>query len=74
MTKEDKENFENNNICRFSEKKILSDKLRDHCQLTGKNKGPAHSNCIISVKQNQSNFVSVILHNFSNYDFHLFFK
>ena len=32
MTQEDKEDFDNNNICRFCEKEILSDKARDHSQ------------------------------------------
>ena len=36
MKQEDKEDFDNNNICRFCEKEILSDKVRDHCHLTGK--------------------------------------
>ena len=31
MTQEDEEDFRNNNICRFCEKEILSDKVRDHC-------------------------------------------
>ena len=41
MTQEDKEDFEKNNICRFCEKEILSDKVRDHCHLTGNYRGPA---------------------------------
>ena len=36
MTEEDEEDFKNNDICRFCEKKIESDKIRDHCHLTGK--------------------------------------
>ena len=36
MTKENEEDFKNNNICRFCEKEIVSDKVRDHCHLTGK--------------------------------------
>ena len=31
MTQEDEEDFDNNNVCRFCEKKIESDKVRDHC-------------------------------------------
>ena len=73
-TKEDKEDFVNNNICRLCEKEIIDNQVRDHCRLTGKNRGPAHSKCKINVEQSQSNFVSVILINFSNYDCHLFFK
>ena len=74
MTKVDKEDFENINNCRFSEKEILSDKVRDHYQLTGKNRGPAHSKCNFNVKQYQSIFNSDILHSYSNYDCHLCFK
>ena len=74
MTEEDKENYRNNNICRFCEEEILSDKVRDHCHLTGKYRGPSHNACNINVTQKQSNFIPFIFHNFSNYDCHMFFK
>ena len=74
MTEEDEENFKNNNICRFCEKEILSDKIGDHCHLTCNYRGPAHSKCNINVTQKQSIFIPFIFHNFSNYDFHMFFK
>ena len=74
MTQEFKEDFENNNICRFCEKEILCDKVRDQCHLTGKNRGPAHNTCNINVKQKDSNFIPFAFHNFSNYDCHMFFK
>ena len=74
MTKKDAENFESKDICRFCEKNIESDKVRDHCQLTGKYRGPAHNICNINVTQEQSNFIPFIFHNFSNYDCHMFFK
>ena len=74
MTQEDEEDFRNNNICRFCEKEILSDKVRDHWHLTSSYRGPAHSKCNINVTQNQSNFIPFIFHNFSNYDCHMFFK
>ena len=73
-TKENEDDFENNNICRFCEKEILSDKVRDHCHLTGKYRGPAHNVCNINVKQKDSNFIPFAFHNFSNYDCHMFFK
>ena len=44
MTKENEEDFKNN-ICRFCEEEILSDKFRDHCHLTAKYRGPAHNTC-----------------------------
>ena len=74
MTGENEEDFKNNNSCRFCEKKILSDKVRDHCHLTGKYRGPAHNICNINVKQKDSNFIPFAFHNFSNYDCHMFFK
>ena len=43
MTEEEEEEFKINNICRFCEKEKLSDKLRDHCHLNGKYRGPAHN-------------------------------
>ena len=74
MTKKDEEDFKNNNICRFCEKEIDSDKIRDHCHLTGNYRGPAHSKCNINKTQKQSNFIPFLFHNFSNYDCHMFFK
>ena len=74
MTQKDEEDYKNNNFCRFCEKFIESDKVRDHCHLTGNYRGPAHSICNINVTQKQSNFIPFIFHNFSNYDCHIFFK
>ena len=74
MTEENKEDFKNYNICRFCEKQIVSDKVRDHCHLRHKYRGPAHSKCNINVTQKQSNFIPFIFLNFSNYDCPLFSK
>ena len=74
MIEEDKQDFENNNIFRYCEKYIESTKVRDYCHLTGKNRGPAHSDCNLKVKQKDSNFMTTGLHNSSNYDCHMFFK
>ena len=74
MTDDDEEEFRNDNVCRFCEKEILSDKVRDHSHLTGDYRGPAHSKCNINVTQDQSSFIPFIFHNFSNYDCHMFFK
>ena len=74
MTKEDEEEYRNNNICRFCEKNIETDKIRDHYHLTGNYRGAAHSSCNINVTQDQSSFIPFIFHNFSNYDCHMFFK
>ena len=60
MTKEVEEDFKNNTICRFCEKNIASDKVRNHCQLTGKYRRPAHSKCNFNVTQDKSNFIPFI--------------
>ena len=74
MTEEGEEDFKNDDVCRFCERNIICDKIRDHCHLTGKYGGPAHNKCNINVTQKQSFFIPFIFHNFSNYDCHLFFK
>ena len=74
MTEENKQDFENDNICRYCEKYIEIDKVRDHCHLTGKYRGSAHNECNLKVKQKDSNLITIGLHNFSNYDCHMFFK
>ena len=74
MTEKDEEDYRSSNVCRFCEREILSDKVRDHCHLTGKYRGPAHSKCSINVTQDQINFIPFIFHNFSKYDCHMFFK
>ena len=74
MTEENEETYRNNNIRRLCEKKFLIKKVRDHCHLTGNYRGPAHSVCITNVTQKHSNFISVIFHNFSNNDCHIFTK
>ena len=74
MTENDEKDNKNNKICRFCEKQIEFDKVRDHCHLTGSYRGPDHNTCNINVTQKQSNFIPFIFHNFSNYDCHMFFK
>ena len=51
MTEENEEEFKNNNIGRFCDKEILSDKVRDQCHFTSKYRGPAHSKCSINVTE-----------------------
>ena len=65
--------MKNNEVCRFFEKIIESDKVKDPCHLIGKQRGPARSNCNIFVKQSQNSFISVTFFTFSDYDCHLLF-
>ena len=73
-TEENHKDYRKNNSSRFCEKNIDYDKVRDHCHLIGKYRGPAHSKCNINVTQEQSNFIPFMFHNFSNYDCQMFFK
>ena len=74
LTEEDEGDYKKNNICRFCEKKILPDKVRDHCHLTDKYRGVAHSTCNINVTQKQGKFIPFLFHNFRKFDCHMFFK
>ena len=74
MTQKNEENYRKNIICQFCENKISSDKVSDHCHLTGKYRCPALSKCNINVKQKQSIFITLKFHSFSNNDCHMFFK
>ena len=74
MTEEDEEDFKENNISQFCEKKIESVKFRDHSHLTGRYRAPAQTTCNIDVTQDHSSFLPFVFHNFSNYDCHTFFK
>ena len=71
---EDEEDFKNNDVCRFYEKNMESDKARDHYHLTSRYRGPAHSKSNNNVTQDQGNIISFIFHNFSNYDCHMCLK
>ena len=48
------------------------DRVRDHCHLTGKYRGAAHSKCNLKMKIPM--FVPVLFHNLEGYDSHLFVK
>ena len=74
MTEENEETYRNNIMCSFCEKQIVSDKVRDHCHLTSKYSGSAHSKSNNIVTEKQIKFIPFIFHNFSKYDRHLFFE
>ena len=74
MTEKDEEQYWIVNICRFCDKEFCSKEFRDQCQLTGKNRDPAHQNCNFTVTQKKSNFIPFLFNSFSIYDCHLFFR
>jgi len=59
--------------CHICEKPFASDdtRVRDHCHLIDKYRGPAHSNCNLNSK---NSFYIPIFHNLSGYDAHFIIK
>ena len=74
MTEKDDEHYRKTNVCQFCEENIESDRVRDHCHLTGKYRDPAHNTCNINVTQKKSILIPFVFHNCSFYDCHLFCK
>ena len=78
MTAKDQIDYSKATICHICEEELedTDDKnyrrVRDHCHLTGKFRGAAHSIC--NLKYRLPKFYPVIFHNLSGYDSHLFIK
>ena len=74
LTGEEEESFKNFKNCRFREESMYFYKISYDFQLTGKYGGLFHQIWNINITQKQSKFTPIVSHNFSSYDFHLFFK
>ena len=70
----DEENYQNSSDCHICNKKIPYDKnkVRDHCHITGKYRGPAHRSCNSKFKISRK--LTIFFHNLQGYDGHLIFK
>ena len=71
FNEEDKLYHETNNTCHICSKTCMN-KVRDHCHVNGKYRGPACRICNLIYKQ--QNFIPVIFHNGSCYDFNLLYS
>ncbi|XP_051176791.1 uncharacterized protein LOC127291633 [Leptopilina boulardi] len=62
--------FRNASTCHICRNKIKHGdiKVRDHCHLTGKYRGPAHRDC--NINYHESQIIPVVFHNLSGYDAH----
>ena len=72
MSTEDEENYQNSNDCWICNEKIIKDKVRDHCHITGKYRGPAYRQC--NLKRKIPRTLPIIFHNLEGYDGHLIFR
>jgi len=74
FTRDDLEKFNNATHCHVCEKPFAPDntRLRDHCHLTGRFRGSAHSNCNLNYKD--SHCIPIVFHNLFGYDAHFIIK
>nr|XP_049699656.1 uncharacterized protein LOC126055254 [Helicoverpa armigera] len=72
LTKKEQTQYNNASTCHICDRLLLDDKVRDHDHVTGKYRGPAHTQCNLMFRV--CPFIPVIFHNLSNYDSHLFIK
>ena len=72
MTIEDKDSYQNFKDCWICNEKINKDKLRDHCHITCKYRGAAHSKCNLKLRMPIK--MPIIFHNLEGYDGHLIFR
>ncbi|XP_051155221.1 uncharacterized protein LOC127277868 [Leptopilina boulardi] len=70
LSRQELVDFRNVNTCHICRKKIKYGdvKVRDHCHLTGKYRGPAHQEC--NINYHESQVIPVVFHNLSGYDAH----
>ena len=66
FTKSDEKIFNEATVCHICEKQLGSDRVRDHCHLSGGFRGAAHNKCNLDYKIPK--FFPVVFHNLSGYD------
>ncbi|XP_070528291.1 uncharacterized protein [Cardiocondyla obscurior] len=69
-----REKHENATVCHVYESPFEVDekRVRDHCHLTGRYRGPAHSKC--NLRYCDTRYIPVVFHNLSGYDAHFVIK
>ena len=71
LTKEEKEDYNNQKVCYICKKEFIDDQIRDHCHYTGKYRA-AHNTCNLRYKIPKN--IPVIFHNGSTYDYHFIIR
>ena len=72
MTRHDKFVYDNSTNCHICNEELGKDRVRDHCHLSGKFRGAAHE--VFNLKYKIPTSFSVVFHNLSGYDSHIFIK
>ena len=72
MTSEDEEIYNNSHICWICKQELNTDKVRDHCHVTGKFRGAAHDKCNLKLRIPRK--LEIIFHNLQGYRRHIIFK
>ena len=74
LTEEEENNFTSAIHCHICDNMLGTDRVRDHCHLTGKFRGAAHNRCNLNFKYQREQgkfFIPVVIHNLKGYDSHL---
>ena len=61
--------FQHASDCHICNEPLGADRVRDHCHITGKYRGPAHNECNLNYKFTSR--IPVVFHNLKGYDSHL---
>ncbi|XP_011858312.1 PREDICTED: uncharacterized protein LOC105555880 [Vollenhovia emeryi] len=74
VTSDEERSFWNATLCHICEKPFdtRDQRVRDHCHITGRYRGPVHSRCNLNFKT--SFVIPVFFHNLSGYDAHFIIK
>ena len=72
MTKHDQMVYDNSTLCHICKEELGEERVRDHCQVSGKFRGAAHE--VSNLKYKVPTFFPVAFHNLSSYHSHQFIK
>ena len=72
MTREDWKAHRHATTCHVCGKPLMGDSVCDHCYITGKYRGAAHSACNLKLRLSpKTTTIPVVFHNLRGYDSHL---
>ena len=72
MTNEDEKIYNNSHICSICKQELNTDKVKDHCHVTGKFRGATNNKCNLKLRIPRK--LPIIFHNLQGYDGHIIFK